>query len=76
MARTFPSCVASAASDLESGDSTVVLLLNFGGILQQKACSTGEYAKLYIKKKCINVPQRCVPLGMPKIMFRLVDFLV
>ena len=30
---TFPSCAAYAASDFEFEDSTVVLLLNFGGIL-------------------------------------------
>ena len=33
---TLPSYVASAASDPEFGDFTIVLLLNFGGILQQK----------------------------------------
>ena len=33
-ARTLPSCFVSTTSDPESGDSTVVLLLNFGGILQ------------------------------------------
>ena len=30
---TLPSCVVSATSNLEFEDSTVVLLLNFGGIL-------------------------------------------
>ena len=35
-ARILSSYVASTASNLESGDSTVVLLLNFCGILQQK----------------------------------------
>ena len=35
-AGTLPSYVASAASNLESRDSIVVLLLNFGGILGQK----------------------------------------
>ena len=43
-AGTLPSCAAFAASNLESVDSTVVLLLNFGGILQQKLSLT-ERAK-------------------------------
>ena len=33
---TLPFCAVSTASDLESEDSTTVLL-NFGGILQQKS---------------------------------------
>ena len=33
-ARNLPSYAASATSDPKSGDSTVVLVLNFGGILQ------------------------------------------
>ena len=68
-AGTLLSCVASTASNPESGDSTVVLL-NFGGILQQKVCATVEYAQLDIQnKKYIDVPQRCVPPGVPKICF-------
>ena len=39
-ARTLPSCVAFAASDPESGDSIIVLLLKFDGILQQKSSPT------------------------------------
>ena len=70
MTGTLPSYDAFEASNLESRDSTVVLLLNFGGIIQQKACPIVEYTQLYKnKKKCIDVPQRCVPLGMPKICF-------
>ena len=42
MAGTLPSYAAFEASDLESIDSTVVLLLNFGGINQEKACPTVE----------------------------------
>ena len=34
--RTLPSCATSAASDPESEDSIVILLLDFGGILQKK----------------------------------------
>ena len=30
---TLPSCVVSATSNPEFGDSTIALLLNFGGIL-------------------------------------------
>ena len=45
---TLHSCAAFAGSDPGFEDSTVVLLLNFGGILQQIACLTLEYAQLNI----------------------------
>ena len=51
MVGTLPSCATSATLDPESRDSTVVLLLNFGGILQQKVCPAVEYAQLYKNKK-------------------------
>ena len=67
---TLPSYAASTASDPESRDSTVVLFLNFGGILKQKSGSTMEYAQLQIKnKKMCGFSQRCVPPGFPKIFF-------
>ena len=50
-AGTLPSCAASVASDPKSEDSTIVLLLNFGGILQGIACPTMEYAQLVIQNK-------------------------
>ena len=43
-AGTLPSCATSTAADLESRDSIVVLVPNFGGILQQKSNPTIEYA--------------------------------
>ena len=70
MAGTLPLCTASTSSDPESRDSTIVLLLNFDSILNQNAFLVMEYAQLYEKtKRCIDVPQRCVPSGMPKICF-------
>ena len=50
-AGTLPSYAAFAALDPESGDSTIVLLLNFGGILQQNVCPTVEFAQLNITKQ-------------------------
>ena len=73
-ARTLPSYVASVASDLESGDSTVVLLLNFGSILQQKVCPTMEYAQLNIQNKNMyRCSTKMCPTGCAKNMFML-DF--
>ena len=50
-AGTLSSYAASIASNLESGDSTVVLLLNFGGILQKIECLIVEYAQIIIQNK-------------------------
>ena len=44
---TLLSYAASAASDPESGDSIVVLLLKFGGILQQKSCPTKQAKNMF-----------------------------
>ena len=59
---TLPSRVVSRASDLESEDSTIVLLLNFGGILQQK-CVPPWNMHNYIKtnKKMYRFSKTCVP---------------
>ena len=62
--------VASTASDHESGDSTVVLLHNFGDILKQKACPTVEYAQLNIQnKKMYQCSTKMCPTERAKIMF-------
>ena len=47
---TLPSCATSATLDLEVRDSIVVLLLNFGSILQQKRVSHRRIC-ITIKKK-------------------------
>ena len=45
----------------------VVLLLNFGGILQQKACPTMEYAQLIIQnKKMYRCSIKMCPIGRAK----------
>ena len=76
---TLPSYATSAALDPKSGDTTIVLLLNFGGILQQKLGSAVEYAQLYIykkKQKDVWIFTKMCPTRRAKNMFRLVDFLV
>ena len=44
---TLPSCAASTTSDLEFEGSTVVFLLNFGGILQKKVCPTRSAKNMF-----------------------------
>ena len=57
-----------------SRDSTVVLPLNFGGILQQKVCPTMEYAQLNIQNKNMyRCSTKMCPTGRAKNMFML-DF--
>ena len=46
-ARTLPSYANSTSLDPESEDSTIVLLLNFGGILLQKSCPIGRAKNMY-----------------------------
>ena len=73
-AGTLPSYAAFAALNLEFEDSTVVLLLNFGGILQQKVCPTMEYAQLNIQnKKMYQCSTKMGTTRHAKNMFRL-DF--
>ena len=73
-AETLPSCAAFVALDLESKDSTIVLLLNFSGILQQIACPIVEYAQLNIQnKKMYRCSIRTCLTKYAKNMFRL-DF--
>ena len=68
-AGTLPSCAASIASDLESGDSIVVLLLNFGGILQQKTMSHhGVCTTKKKKRKMYRCSTKMCPIG------RMLDF--
>ena len=69
-AGTLPSSAASTASYLESKYSTVVLLLNFGGILQQKECPTVEYAQMNIQnEKMYQCSTRICPIERAKNMF-------
>ena len=46
-AGTLPSYAASAVSNPEFGDFTVVLLLSFGGILQQKSGPIGHAKNMF-----------------------------
>ena len=55
MAGTLHSYAASAASDPESEDSIVVLLLNFGGILQQITCHYGICTTDHTKQKDVSM---------------------
>ena len=69
---SFLCCFFSIRSQV--GDSIVVLLLNFGGILQQKACPTMEYAGLNIQnKKMYRCSTNMCPTKRAKNMFML-DF--
>ena len=72
-AETLPSYAASASSDLESRDSKIVLL-NFGGILQEKTCHAMEYAYLNIQNKNMyRCSAKMCPIGRARNMFWL-DF--
>ena len=67
MAGTLPLCATSTASDPESRDSTVVLLLNFDSILKKNVCLIMEYAQLYKKQKDVSMFHKDVsPRGCQK----------
>ena len=69
---TFPSCDASATSNPEFEDSTIVLLLNFGGIPQQIRCPAMEYAQLNIQnKKMYRCSTNTCLIERVKNMFKL-----
>ena len=75
-ARTLLSYTTSTTTDPKSEVSTVVLPLNFGGILQRKWVPLWNMHNYIKKQKDVWIFTKMGPIGHAKYMFQLVDFLM